>query len=1821
MKAKKVLALVLSLCLIVGLMPAIGVVAEDKVPALTDVTAYQHTITVDKDATDADVVDATAALDVGKYKTVEAAFSDTKIASNADGVVRILLASDMTAGDLSVADGTTVWLDLGGKTLTLGSANKLTNAGTLVVSNGTITNSGAAAVILQDDGGNTKNVGLFLESTAVVTSTADAGVKVEDGVAVINGASISGKTDGVNVVGTDTSAALYVNSGTITAAGTTDNAAIQLNAATKPSTAIINGGTIRATGTGSAGILVTGSASNKATLTVNDATLIYGVKYGICSKTAADTKSAITVAGGAINSGNEGVALYTATGAASTVTVTGGTLSGATGIQVMGAVTVSLGTKGSAFPKVTGDGEDVGTHASATYAAGTPVNDGAALSAVTASTSVLSTITVLGGTYTATKASSNAVLIYKGNTTGMQAFGNADAIKAVLIIKGGTFSSNPSAYVDGTVTTPAVDIVATGSVCDKSGSVYVVEQGGTATRITSLVIDGVEIPLLSNVVGATAFTAIPENNILDTATYGKDAVEVCLNASDAIAEISAVAAEHGTVEVMPLIAQTSFTGDTDLSATAVSLATVRSGANSATALYFKVTPGDTVTAAHYFTVPIKVISNDKSIKTVLGQTEAANVAAGEKFEQTAPTGATVANAGKIKLTVTDGTTAIDKDKIVLTTPTDGSKTASVQLYKIFDEDVATNNTTFEAKHVKDSEKANSLTLIAGKKVAFPALVTAADGTTAYYVFEVASSSSDATFSSLSLNNTPVKTADGKDVDSTVKGGADLANATALKVTLSSTQLNSGNATINVASGADQLYIAAVENDAEGNEVLPLMNNAVDPSAPDAGGSISSGTASGGTARQWLDVSSNLKGGTTAQAGKLTIAGSGTAAENTLVLSANGSADLTGTHNATLGTGLKTIYLYTKAQDGKTVGYYKISIEGKSGTSNVTTLTSLSVDGVAAEGIADVAGTEAPSQAPTVSVKIPYKAASTAPAEDLAIKAVSTNAKIEVLNSSAALMIVTSDGSNSTSGALSPANAETEQLGYVDRGTTATTFDYDVASHTLLLKITAENTTTVRYIKLSITVESADAGVDISTLAIKDTDISVNPGKAGNSIDTTKYTLAIPYATQKDWGTSGTTINVNAGKGKITYKFAAAGSFNVSSGTTPTVKEDGTYDITVANTDWNDLASKTNSLYIKTTAQNGQDEGYYEIVFNVAEGKKTFALTAVDGMTDTFTGTASGSLGSATVNEITISKDTKQLTAASFTHTGAVLQYKKLTATADAAAKNEADSAKAAAPFDDPEVGTTAAITLNTAGTTYVLVRVLSEQPDGANYDADANYYLLKVVNSTKSINTELTSLKYKIGDGAETAVTVKPVVTGAGTNAITTTYTVALSNTDYTGTELVTLIAEKGETAQTVQNNEGDVKNGASVKVFAEDTTYTNTYVVKFNVTEIVTYTVSKADTENGSFTVSSESAAEGDEITVTVTPAEGYELATLTYQAEGGTATDIKTALKFTMPAANVTVTATFTAKSEPAPEPSGEVEVTVDETTGKATVSDPAQAAADIAAAIEAAKEGEEPVVSFDADTASSLEIPAAVADALGEGATAEVALKDGTVSIPSAAVEDATGSVNVSVSDETDTAKVPDGQTGKEVAAAYDVEVTGTGVVTSGLTTTPIALVFKNVTVKDGDVIVAVDKDGKITDTYNKADTKAAGTYTYDAASKTLTIYTSHLTTFMVLTGSSGETSGIKITGVKYIGLDGSYKVYELTITGDLTDVKLITETVYEKGTEVSLMYSSPTAATATMTVYVDQTLESNVYITTGIPDRVAFENVEAMYAAIQTVTTAE
>ncbi len=90
-----------------------------------------------------------------------------------------------------------------------------------------------------------------------------------------------------------------------------------------------------------------------------------------------------------------------------------------------------------------------------------------------------------------------------------------------------------------------------------------------------------------------------------------------------------------------------------------------------------------------------------------------------------------------------------------------------------------------------------------------------------------------------------------------------------------------------------------------------------------------------------------------------------------------------------------------------------------------------------------------------------------------------------------------------------------------------------------------------------------------------------------------------------------------------------------------------------------------------------------------------------------------------------------------------------------------------------------------------------------------------------------------------------------------------------------------------------------------------------FKKTPPTKYSISYGTMENGAVSANPNSAAAGETVNLTITPSEGYELDTLSVTA-GGQAIDVNNN-SFTMPAANVSISATFK-KTENPPTPGGE-------------------------------------------------------------------------------------------------------------------------------------------------------------------------------------------------------------------------------------------------------------------------------------------------------------
>lgn len=96
---------------------------------------------------------------------------------------------------------------------------------------------------------------------------------------------------------------------------------------------------------------------------------------------------------------------------------------------------------------------------------------------------------------------------------------------------------------------------------------------------------------------------------------------------------------------------------------------------------------------------------------------------------------------------------------------------------------------------------------------------------------------------------------------------------------------------------------------------------------------------------------------------------------------------------------------------------------------------------------------------------------------------------------------------------------------------------------------------------------------------------------------------------------------------------------------------------------------------------------------------------------------------------------------------------------------------------------------------------------------------------------------------------------------------------------------------------------------------YANEDGVNKNKTQEQTYNISLGNTTNGSISVEGNKTTglkQNDQVTINVTPDANFELDTLTY-SYGGNTYDIKNSKTFNMPAANVSVNATFKKKEQP--------------------------------------------------------------------------------------------------------------------------------------------------------------------------------------------------------------------------------------------------------------------------------------------------------------------
>lgn len=209
--------------------------------------------------------------------------------------------------------------------------------------------------------------------------------------------------------------------------------------------------------------------------------------------------------------------------------------------------------------------------------------------------------------------------------------------------------------------------------------------------------------------------------------------------------------------------------------------------------------------------------------------------------------------------------------------------------------------------------------------------------------------------------------------------------------------------------------------------------------------------------------------------------------------------------------------------------------------------------------------------------------------------------------------------------------------------------------------------------------------------------------------------------------------------------------------------------------------------------------------------------------------------------------------------------------------------------------------------------------------------------ATQQDETQTQETTYTVSYSCDTGASVtswRKYENGSGSPIIGTSTTVPTGDTGAT-IELYASVDDGYDLSFEVKRNSGDalpsswvVTTANSVKFTAKsgDTTGITVYVKATPKT----YNIITSTDSNGSITVTSP-AAYNSTVNVEVIPNTNYELASLTW-SYNGTADDITDTKSFTMPAGDVTVTATFKEATEPDPEPA---KYTVSANTGNFTIS----------------------------------------------------------------------------------------------------------------------------------------------------------------------------------------------------------------------------------------------------------------------------------------------
>ena len=194
----------------------------------------------------------------------------------------------------------------------------------------------------------------------------------------------------------------------------------------------------------------------------------------------------------------------------------------------------------------------------------------------------------------------------------------------------------------------------------------------------------------------------------------------------------------------------------------------------------------------------------------------------------------------------------------------------------------------------------------------------------------------------------------------------------------------------------------------------------------------------------------------------------------------------------------------------------------------------------------------------------------------------------------------------------------------------------------------------------------------------------------------------------------------------------------------------------------------------------------------------------------------------------------------------------------------------------------------TPATGYELDTLTVKQGETAVTVSDDNEFTMPAGNVTVSTTFTLEDYTVTVTSGIEHGT-----VSADKTEKVHMGDTVTLTVAPATGYKLATLTVKQGETAVTVTNN--------SFTMPAGNVTVSATFTL-----EDYTVTVTSG-IENGTVSADkTEKVHMGDTVTLTVTPATGYELGTLTYTMGSGSPVNIANN-QFTMPAGNVTVSATF--------------------------------------------------------------------------------------------------------------------------------------------------------------------------------------------------------------------------------------------------------------------------------------------------------------------------